>query len=63
MINTNQNDACYFYASNPDSMNVTLIGNVCKTADTASGFRSYGDAFGVYKTDLCFGNNIETMNN
>ena len=63
LINTNQNDACYFYASNPDSMNVTLIGNVCKTADTASGFRSYGDAFGVYKTDLCFGNNIETMNN
>ena len=62
LINTNQNDACYFYASAPDSMHVTLIGNVCKTADTASGFRSYGDAFGVYKTDLCFGNNIETMN-
>ena len=63
LINTNQNDACYFYASNPDSMRTTLIGNVCKTADTASGFRSYGNAFGVYKTDLCFGNNIETMNN
>lgn len=63
LINTNQNDACYFYASAPDSMHVTLIGNVCKTADTASGFRSYGNAFGVYKTDLCFGNNIETMNN
>lgn len=63
LINTNQDDACYFYASNPDSMHVTLIGNVCKTRNTANGFRSFGDAFGVYKTDLCFGNNIETMNN
>lgn len=63
LINTNQNDACYFYASSPDSMHATLIGNVCKTANTENGFRSYGNAFGVYKTDLCFGNNIDTMNN
>lgn len=63
LINTNQDDVCYLYASNPDKMYVTLIGNVCKTANTDSGFRSYGNAFGVYKTDLCFGNNITTMNN
>lgn len=63
LINNNQNDACYFFASSPDSMTATLIGNICKTLDTEKGFRSFGNAFGVFKTELCFNNNIETMNN
>lgn len=62
IVNENGVKACHFYASSPDRLYVTLIGNVSKTTDTQAGFESFGDAFGVTKTELCFGNNITSMN-
>lgn len=60
--NTNKHNACYFYASAPDRMYCTLIGNVCKTSDNSQAFVSIGNAYGITKTDLCFGNNVDSMN-
>lgn len=62
IVNKNGVKSCYFYASSPDRIYATLIGNVSKTSDTKNGFISYGNAYGVTKTDLCFGNNITSMN-
>ena len=62
IVNTNGTKSCYLYASSPDRIYATLIGNVSKTANTQNGFESFGNAYGVTKTELCFGNNIATMN-
>ena len=62
IVNKNSVKACYLYASSPDRIHATMIGNVSKTTDTQKGFESFGNAYGVTKTELCFGNNITSMN-
>jgi hypothetical protein len=62
IVNRNADKSCYLFASSPDRIHATLIGNVSETTNTQNGFESFGNAYGVTKTELCFGNNIATMN-